>query len=46
MKIEGSATFRPRATVWAAFLDPDILAQAFPGCEKLEAIGPNEYKAT
>ena len=27
-------------------LDPEILAQALPGCEKLEAIGPNEYKAT
>ena len=32
--------------MWAAFLDPDILAQALPGCEKLEAIGPGEYKAT
>src|SRR5207244_1320580 len=35
-----------RDKVWAAFLDPTILAQALPGCEKLEAIGPNEYKAT
>jgi carbon monoxide dehydrogenase subunit G len=47
MKIEGSADIpAPRDKVWAAFLDPDILAQALPGCEKLEAIGPNEYKAT
>lgn len=47
MKIEGSAEIpAPRERVWAAFLDPDILAQALPGCEKLEAIGPNEYKAT
>jgi carbon monoxide dehydrogenase subunit G len=47
MKIEGSADLpAPRDKVWAAFLDPDILAQALPGCEKLEAIGPNEYKAT
>jgi uncharacterized protein len=47
MKIEGSADIPvPRERVWAAFLDPDILAQALPGCEKLEAIGPNEYKAT
>ena len=47
MKIEGSSDIpAPRAKVWAAFLDPDILAQALPGCEKLEAIGPNEYKAT
>jgi len=47
MKIEGSADIpAPREKVWAAFLDPKILAQALPGCEKLEAIGPNEYKAT
>ena len=47
MKIEGSADIpAPREKVWAAFLDPNILAQALPGCEKLEAIGPNEYKAT
>ena len=47
MKIEGSADIpAPREKVWAAFLDPNILAQALPGCEKLEAIGENEYKAT
>lgn len=47
MKIEGSADIPvPREKVWAAFLDPNVLAQALPGCEKLEAIGPNEYKAT
>jgi len=47
MKIEGSADIpAPREKVWAAFLDPNILAQALPGCEKLEAIGANEYKAT
>ena len=47
MKIEGAADIpAPRDKVWAAFLDPKILAQALPGCEKLEAIGPNEYKAT
>ena len=47
MKIEGSADIpAPREKVWAAFLDPNVLAQALPGCERLEAIGPNEYKAT
>ena len=47
MKIEGSADIpAPREKVWAAFLDPNILAQALPGCEKLEAIGEHEYKAT
>ncbi len=47
MKIEGSADIpAPRDKVWAAFLDPNVLAQALPGCEKLDAVGPNEYKAT
>src|SRR5215510_9128221 len=47
MKIEGSADIpAARDQVWAAFLDPDTLAKALPGCEKLEAIGEDEYKAT
>ena len=47
MKIEGSTDIAaPRDRVWAAFLDPAVLAQALPGCEKLEAVGENEYKAT
>jgi len=47
MKIEGSSDIpAPRERVWAAFLDPAVLAQALPGCEKLEAVGENEYKAT
>jgi uncharacterized protein len=47
MKIEGSSDIpAPRERVWAAFLDPGVLAQALPGCEKLEAVGENEYKAT
>ena len=28
------------------FMDPSMLKKAIPGCEKLEAIGPDEYKAT
>ena len=35
-----------RDRVWAAFLDPEQLRQAIPGCEKLEAMGNDEYKAT
>jgi len=47
MKLEGSYEVpAPRQTVWDAFLDPARLKQAIPGCEKLEAIGPDEYKAT
>ena len=47
MKLEGSYDIpAPRDRVWSAFLDPEVLRQAIPGCEKLEAIGDDEYKAT
>jgi carbon monoxide dehydrogenase subunit G len=47
MKIEGSTDIpAPRERVWKAFLDPDTLAQALPGCEKLEASGEGEFRAT
>lgn len=47
MKIEGSYDIpAPRARVWAAFLDPARLAAAIPGCEKLDAAGEGEYRAT
>ncbi len=47
MKLEGSYdVLAPRQKVWDAFLDPAVLQQAIPGCEKLEALGNDEYKAT
>ena len=47
MKMEGSYDVKaPRAKVWSAFLDPEQLRKAIPGCEKLELIGNDEYKAT
>jgi carbon monoxide dehydrogenase subunit G len=47
MKLEGSYEVpAPRTKVWDAFQDPGMLKQAIPGCEKLEAVGPDEYKAT
>jgi carbon monoxide dehydrogenase subunit G len=47
MKLEGAHDVAaPRQKVWEAFLDPAVLRQAIPGCEKLEAIGGDEYKAT
>ena len=47
MKLEGSyAIPASRQAVWEAFLDPERLRQALPGCEKLEKIGEDEYKAT
>jgi len=46
VKIEGSNDIpAARERVWAAFLDPAVLARALPGCEGLEAIGTGEYKA-
>jgi uncharacterized protein len=46
MKIEGSHDVpAPRAKVWDAFLNPEILRQAIPGCEKLEALGDDEFRA-
>ncbi len=47
MKIEGSHDVSaPRQKVWEAFFDPEMLRQAIPGCERLEAMGEDEYKAT
>jgi carbon monoxide dehydrogenase subunit G len=47
MKIEGAHEIAaPRQRVWEAFLDPERLRRAIPGCDRLEAIGEDEYKAT
>jgi carbon monoxide dehydrogenase subunit G len=47
MKLDGTYDVAaPRKKVWDAFLDPKVLKKAIPGCEKLEALGADEYKAT
>ena len=47
MKIEGTHELRaPRERVYAALLDPAVLARCIPGCEKLEATGEHAYAAT
>jgi hypothetical protein len=47
MKLEGAYDVpAPRQKVWDAFFDPERLKEAIPGCDKLEAVGPDEYKAT
>jgi hypothetical protein len=33
-----------REQVWDLLTDPEKLAKLLPGCEKLEAIGPDRYK--
>ena len=47
MKIVGHYNIQAtRAKVWEALLDPHVLVKAMPGCERLEGIGPDEYRAT
>ena len=44
MKISGSNTLSaPVEEVWAAILDPAVLARCLPRCETLTTIGPDEY---
>ena len=46
MKLEGSYEIAaPRQKVWDAFLDPERVRQAIPGCERMEPLGTDEYKA-
>ncbi len=46
MQLKGTYTFQaPRDAVWAALMDPTVLAQALPGGDQLEQIGDNEYRA-
>jgi uncharacterized protein len=47
MKIEGTHELRaPRERVYAALLDPTVLARCIPGCERLEETGAHTYAAT
>lgn len=47
MELVGEHTFKAtRQQVWDFLLDPDVLKQCLPGCEKLEQIGEDEYAAT
>ena len=47
MNLTGSFTFAaPRAAVWRVLNDPAVLQRHMPGCEALEPVGPDEYKAT
>jgi hypothetical protein len=47
MRIEGEHAFTaPRREVWDALNDPDMLARALPGAQRLEAVAPDEYALT
>jgi uncharacterized protein len=46
MNITGSHRIdAPRARVWGALHDPDVLVRTLPGCEQLDAVGPDAYDA-
>lgn len=45
MKIEGSYPFSaPRDVLWPMLLDPKVLANIMPGCEKLEVVNENQFQ--
>jgi carbon monoxide dehydrogenase subunit G len=47
MKVTGSAVLHaPRDQVWAALNDPEVLVRTIPGCQQLEQVGPDAYRAT
>lgn len=47
MKVSGSATLHaPREKVWSALHDPAVLVRTIPGCQQLEATGPDAYRMT
>jgi carbon monoxide dehydrogenase subunit G len=44
MKLNGEATLHaPPDKVWDALNDPAVLVRTIPGCERLEATGPDAY---
>ncbi|MBD3782900.1 MAG: carbon monoxide dehydrogenase subunit G, partial [Micrococcales bacterium] len=47
MKISGTSTLEaPVDRVWAAILDPAVLARCIPGCEALRTVGEDRYAMT
>ena len=45
MKVSGDATLHaPLDQVWRALNDPAVLVATIPGCETLEATGPDSYR--
>jgi hypothetical protein len=47
MKVTGSAVLNaPRDRVWTALIDPEVLVRTIPGCQQLEQVGPDFYRAT
>lgn len=46
MQLTGTYAFNaPIARVWTMLNDPDVIASCLPGCEKLEPLGDDRYRA-
>lgn len=46
MKLEGAFTIAaPRQAVWQQLMNPDVLARALPGCEKMQPNSDGSYQA-
>lgn len=46
MEMQGSRVLAvTQQQAWDALLDPQVLQACIPGCERMEATGPNEYAA-
>jgi carbon monoxide dehydrogenase subunit G len=47
VKLSGEAVLSaPVADVYAALNDPAVLVRTIPGCQRLEMVGPDSYRAT
>jgi carbon monoxide dehydrogenase subunit G len=47
MELATTCTFNaPPDRVWALLMDPEVLAACLPGCERLEPVGDDRYKAS
>ena len=47
MDVSATYTFEaPRDHVWRLLIDPDVIAGCLPGCESMEAVGEDAYRAT
>ena len=47
MNLDGSAVLSaPPERVWSLLTDPAVLARTIPGCQSLEAAGPDSYTMT
>lgn len=47
MELSGRYTFNaPRHRVWTLLMDTEAIAACIPGCDKLEPLGDDRYRAT